>query len=43
MRADAVEEPSVVTDNDSTARKVLESFLKGAEGINVDIVGRLVE
>ena len=43
MSTNAVEEPAVVADDDGTAGKGLETFLQGAEGVDVDIVRRLVE
>ena len=43
MGADAVEEPAVVADDDGASGEVLEAFLKGAHGVYVDVVGRLVE
>ena len=41
--ADTVQEPTVVTDYHSTASKGLETFLQGTEGVDVNIVGGLVE
>ena len=43
MGTDTVEEPAVVADDDSTAGKGLKTFLQGTEGIDVDIIRRLVE
>ena len=43
MGADTVEEPTVVADDDGTAGKGLKTFLKSTEGVDVDIVRRLVE
>ena len=43
MRADTVEEPAVVTDDDGTAGEGFETFLQGAQRVDVDVVGRLVE
>ena len=41
--ADAVEEPTVVRYDDGTAGEVFETLFKGTQGIDVDVVGRLVE
>ena len=41
--ADAVEEPTVVADDDGTAGEVLQTFLQGPHGVDVDIVGGFVE
>ena len=41
--ADAVEEPTVVADDDSAASKGFETLLQGAEGVDVYVVGGLVE
>src|SRR6266568_7267102 len=40
---DAVEEPAVVADDDRAAGEILERLLERAQGIDVEIVGRLVE
>ena len=40
---DAVEEPAVVADDHGAAGVILERLLEGAEGLDVEIVGRLVE
>ena len=41
--ADAVEEPAVVAHHHGTSGKVLQTLLEGAQGVDVDVVGRLVE
>src|SRR5688572_8070111 len=43
VRGDAVEEPAVVADDDGTAGIILERLLQRAQGVDVEIVGRLVE
>ena len=43
MRRDAVEEPTVVGNDHGTSGKILETFLKRADGVYVHVVGRLVE
>lgn len=43
MSADSVEEPAVVADNDGASGEVVETFFEGAQGVDVDVVGRLVE
>ena len=43
MCADAVEEPAVVADNDGASGEVFETFLERTQGVDVDVVGRLVE
>ena len=43
MGADAVEEPAVVADDYRTACESLQAFLQSTQGIDVDVVGRLVE
>ena len=43
MCADTVEEPAVVADDNGAACEVLEAFLQRAEGVDVDVVGGLVE
>src|ERR1700728_2327578 len=40
---DAVEEPAVVGDDDGTAREIFQGFFERAHGVDVDIVGRLVQ
>src|SRR5690348_11670695 len=40
---DAVEEPAVVADDDGAAGKVLQRLFERAQGVDVEIVGRLVE
>ena len=41
--ADAVEEPAVVAYDDGASGEVVEAFLEGAEGVDVDVVGGFVE
>ena len=41
--ADAVQEPAVVAYNDGAACKIIQTFLKGTQGVYVDIVGRLIK
>jgi len=41
--ADAVEEPAVVADDDGTAGEALQAFLQGSQGVDIDVVGGLVE
>ena len=43
MRTDTIQEPAVVTDDDGTACKSLQTFLQGPQRVHVDIVRRLVE
>ena len=43
MGGDAVEEPAVVGDDDRTAGELLDRVLERAQGVDVEIVGRLVE
>src|SRR5882724_11052362 len=40
---DAVEKPAVVADHDHAAGERNQRFLQGAQGVHVEIVGRLVE
>src|SRR6476469_3889437 len=43
VRRDPVEEPPVVGDDDRTARELEQRVLERAEGLDVEVVGRLVE
>ena len=43
MRRDPIEEPAVVADHDDAAGEVEQRFLEGAKGIDVQVVGGLVE
>ena len=43
VRGHAVEEPAVVRDDYGTAGKRQQGLLERAEGIDVEVVGRLVE
>src|SRR3954452_12711477 len=43
VRRDAVEEPPVVGDDDSAAGELEQRVFEGAEGLDVEVVGRLVE
>jgi hypothetical protein len=38
MRGDAVEEPAVVTDDEHTADKIFQSFLKRAHCVDIEII-----
>ena len=40
---DAVQEPAVVRDDHGAAGEVLDTFLQGADGVDVHVVGGLVE
>src|SRR6266700_7335193 len=40
---DAVEEPAVVADDDGAAGEILQRLFQRAQGVDVEIVGRLVE
>src|SRR6266568_1603539 len=40
---DAVEEPAVVADDDRAAGEILERLLERAQGVDIEVVGRLVE
>ena len=41
--ADAIEEPAVVADHYGATGEAFEAFFQGTEGVDVDVVGRLVE
>ena len=43
VRRYAIQEPTIMTDNDSTAGKTQESLLEGAQSIDVEIVRWLIE
>ena len=43
MRGDAVEEPTVVGDHHSAARELEQRVFEGFQGLDVQIVGGLVE
>src|ERR1039458_10184100 len=43
MGGDPVEKPSIVTDDHRTTRKPEQRLLEGTKGIDVEVVGRLVE
>ena len=43
MRADAVEEEAVVADDDGAAGEVDQGVFEGAEGFDVEVVGRFVQ
>ena len=43
VSGDAVEKPAVVGDDDRAAGEVEQRLLEGAQGVDVEIVGRLVE
>ncbi len=38
VSTDTVKEPTVVTDHNSTSRKILKTFLKGAERVDVYVI-----
>ena len=40
---DAIQKPAVVTADDGAAGETFQSFFQGAQGVDVEIVGRLVE
>jgi len=43
MGGDAVEEPAVVADDHDATREAEDGVLQGPQGIDVEVVGRLVE
>ena len=43
MRGNAIQEEPVVRDDHRAAREIRQSLFEGAEGVDVEIVGRLVE
>jgi hypothetical protein len=43
MRADPIEEPPVVRDDNRTSSEVLQSLLQCAYGIYIGIIGRLIK
>ncbi len=43
VRRDAVEEPAIVADDHGAAGEILERLLERAQGIHIEIVGRLVK
>ena len=43
VRTDTVKEPTVVADHNSTAGKALKTLLQSTQGVDIDVVGRLVE
>jgi hypothetical protein len=38
-----VEKPSIVADDDGATSKIKESFLKGAQSVDVKVVGRFIQ
>ena len=40
---DTVEKPTVVRDYDSATRKVVQTLFQCPEGVDINVVGRLVE
>ena len=40
---DAIEEPAVVTDDDRATGKIEQSVLEGPQGVDVEVVGGLVQ
>src|SRR3569833_701193 len=43
MGRDAVEEPAIMADDDGAAGKILQRLFQRAQGVDVEIVGRLVQ
>src|SRR5881628_2384499 len=43
VRGDAIEEPAVVADDGGAAREVEQRVLEGAQRVDVEVVGGLVE
>ena len=43
MRTDTIQEPTVVTDDDSTTGKGFKTFLQRTQRVHVNIIGWLVE
>src|SRR4029079_1285013 len=43
MRCEAVEEEAVVADDHRAAGEILDRFLERAQGLDVEVVGRLIE
>ena len=43
MGCQSVEEPAVMADDNRTAAKILQSFFQRPQGVDVQIVGRLIE
>ena len=43
MGRDAIEEPAIMGDNHGAAGKILERVLERAQGVDIQVVGRLVE
>src|SRR5439155_25855833 len=43
VRGDAIEKPSIVTDHDHAPREIEQRFLQGSQGVNVQVVGELVQ
>lgn len=43
MRTDTVEEPTVVTDNNSTSGKILKTFFESTQCIDVNVIGGFVK
>ena len=43
MSSHTVEEPTVVRNDDGTSGKIFQAFFEGTEGIDIDIVGGLIE
>src|SRR5579883_546003 len=40
---DAIEKPAIVADDDGAAGEVLEGLLESAQGVDIEVIGRLVE
>ena len=43
MRTQAVQEEAVVGDDNGAAREVFDGIFQGAEGFDVEVVGRFVQ
>src|SRR3989304_10343775 len=43
VRCDAVEEPTVMADDNGATRKILQGLFEGAQGVHVKVIGGLVK
>src|SRR4051812_5372746 len=43
MRANTIQEPTIVTNHHRTTAEVFQCFFKRSQGIHVDIIGRLIK
>ncbi|MBP5457372.1 MAG: hypothetical protein J6Y37_12800, partial [Paludibacteraceae bacterium] len=43
MRADTIQEPTVVRNNYCATREILQTLLQGTKRIHINIIGRLIE